>query len=579
MKIPQRCTWVRTIVLLAILTKPTLSGQPDIDLSSVEPQVRQAIESAHQHALQNPSAPDAWGRYGMLLDAHGFAAIAIDAYATARQHAPRDMRWPYYTAVLLQDRDATAALSHYQAALAIKADYAPAHVRFARLLLRLGREEEALRHFRTARDLDPESAVVHLGIGQLFLARGDMEDARVSLEKAVALQPGNSAAHAALARLCRRTGDRDAALQHARAARLSVGTFMIEDPLHFEVQKMGLRIGSFLRRGALYRQQGKLADAIAEYQRALEFNPDDAHVHASLALVSLDQNRPREALSHTNKALELLPQIRGQHALRAQALMKLNQLDQAEESALRACDEDPDSPGYLFLLGTIRVQKRDLQRALPSLARAVELDPDHLQRRITLARTLLAMQKSHDATKHLESATTIAPRNVDAWRLLGLARMQSSDWLEAEEALRTAVELGARDEIVDRAWATSLQKLGRFNEAVKHLEDSLKRSGSDEVANDLAWLLATCPNDDIRQGMRALELAQRITQSPAGRTPARLDTLAASYAEVGRFEDAVRTIDEAIHALPTGENSTDSAYTARRELYRASKPYRSGNGH
>ena len=59
--------------------------------------------------------------------------------------------------------------------------------------------------------------------------------------------------------------------------------------------------------------------------------------------------------------------------------------------------------------------------------------------------------------------------------------------------------------------------------------------------NDLAWLLATCPDNSVRNGQKAVELAQQAVQLSNGRSPEILDTLAAAYAEAGRFHEAVET--------------------------------------
>ncbi len=91
--------------------------------------------------------------------------------------------------------------------------------------------------------------------------------------------------------------------------------------------------------------------------------------------------------------------------------------------------------------------------------------------------------------------------------------------------------------------------------------------------NELAWELAVSPHADLRNGAWAVEVAEAATaERPA---PVYLDTLAAAYAEAGRFEDAVRAQQRAVAALPsTVSAATRDSYAARVELYRSGGTYR-----
>ncbi len=103
------------------------------------------------------------------------------------------------------------------------------------------------------------------------------------------------------------------------------------------------------------------------------------------------------------------------------------------------------------------------------------------------------------------------------------------------------------------------------------------RSQPDDIVllNETAWTLATNPNASIRDGAEAVELAQRAAQLSKGQEPAVLGTLAAAYAEAGRFPEAVKTAEQAL-ALASSQNSAALADSlrARIKLYQAGSPYR-----
>ena len=95
------------------------------------------------------------------------------------------------------------------------------------------------------------------------------------------------------------------------------------------------------------------------------------------------------------------------------------------------------------------------------------------------------------------------------------------------------------------------------------------------MLKDTAWALATNPNASARNGAEAIELAERAVQISGGREPVALDTLAAAYAEAGRFDDAITTARNAI-ALYFQQNQSETAKAAkgRLHLYESKQPVR-----
>lgn len=104
-----------------------------------------------------------------------------------------------------------------------------------------------------------------------------------------------------------------------------------------------------------------------------------------------------------------------------------------------------------------------------------------------------------------------------------------------------------------------------YAESLKWLELSVseKDAGCD---NCLAWLLATCPDDSIRDGRRAVAIAEKlVAKSP---TAAHIDTLAAGHAAAGDFDKAFQTQREAISKLEPGNPKRLSDYRERLKAYK-----------
>jgi hypothetical protein len=90
----------------------------------------------------------------------------------------------------------------------------------------------------------------------------------------------------------------------------------------------------------------------------------------------------------------------------------------------------------------------------------------------------------------------------------------------------------------------------------------------------LAWALATCPDESLRNGAEAVRLAE-LAQRISGGQPVVLDALAAAYAETGKFDAAIRMAEESLAlADARNDNQLADAVLRRIELYRAGEPYR-----
>ena len=123
--------------------------------------------------------------------------------------------------------------------------------------------------------------------------------------------------------------------------------------------------------------------------------------------------------------------------------------------------------------------------------------------------------------------------------------------------------------------AQALASLGRVGKAAAEYHAALKINPDDVAAcGNLAWIRATCPDPRYRDGVEAVPLAQRTVQL-APDDPACLDTLAAAYAETGRFADAAATADQAMKlAARQGNAALAASLRQRLALYQAGKPFR-----
>jgi tetratricopeptide (TPR) repeat protein len=154
------------------------------------------------------------------------------------------------------------------------------------------------------------------------------------------------------------------------------------------------------------------------------------------------------------------------------------------------------------------------------------------------------------------------------------ARMQSraGNIIHAEASVKDfPFNIAARDNL-----GVLLVQAGDVHGAITQWEASLQIDPNDGNAlNNLAWIFATYPDDSIRNGQRAVRLAESATVLPGGDTPIVLRTLAAAYAESGDFAKAMETARQAVElAESQGNFSLVETLRHELELYHVRKPYR-----
>jgi tetratricopeptide (TPR) repeat protein len=119
--------------------------------------------------------------------------------------------------------------------------------------------------------------------------------------------------------------------------------------------------------------------------------------------------------------------------------------------------------------------------------------------------------------------------------------------------------------------AKSWWLLGDYPKAIADLEETLRLNPMSVALNDLAWLLATCPDEQYRDGKKAVSYATSCCEHWGWTNPAYLDTLAAAYAEAGDSEQAVKWQQKALDLAPLDQKEP---LESRLKLYQQRKPYR-----
>ncbi len=380
---------LRFAALLLIATA-TLPAQeiPEPQLDGAEPAVRQRLASLQADLRADPENGEAWGRYGMALEAHTFTGEAIAAYRQAHELSPRTFRWPYLLAALVDERSAADSLPLYRAALALDPDYAPARVRLAEALERSGQFDASNQEYAQAVRLDPDNAHAHAGLGRLALATGDADAAVRHLSRARELAAENRSFAVTLAQAYARAGDRERGQQVADAAR-SLGRINYRnDPVRSSVHDLALDARSYLRRANAHRVHGELGLAQRELRAGIGVDASRPELHFALAEVLAASGDPAGSLNAARRAYELHPELEGVAPFLARALFQTGDLSGALTMAEEALRLDAGNVSMMLLVALVSAERGDVVRTVEVLDRAYQERPQAPPTREGLIRLL-----------------------------------------------------------------------------------------------------------------------------------------------------------------------------------------------
>jgi tetratricopeptide (TPR) repeat protein len=326
--------------------------------------------------------------------------------------------------------------------------------------------------------------------------------------------------------------------------------------------------------GSLLAKEGRFDEAIDRYNSALSWKPDYPEAHFFLGNALDQQGKLDEAITEYQKALGYQPILEQTHIFLGAALTKQQKLEEAKVQYLAALKVNPESAVAHNNLAKLLQTEGKLDEAMEHYSAALKFDPGLAQARNNLGVILLARNKTTEGTRELREALRLNPGDLETEYNLALALIQQQQWNESAELLGKVVEKRGNDANAHCQFAIALTHLQRTREALSHFASALLiQPDFPDALDGLSWILATAQNPVLRNGTEAVRMAERACALTNRKDAQKLKTLAAAYAEGGRYADAVSTLETALAG--SGPNaSTTNEMQPMLAAFKAGEPWR-----
>ena len=279
-----------------------------------------------------------------------------------------------------------------------------------------------------------------------------------------------------------------------------------------------------------------------------------------------------EALKAVEKARKLAPKSASPLLQRARIYALRSNYKAALDDVAEVMTMEPDNPMALLLRATIYEDMDEVEKALDDVDRLLELRPGVPVVMRLRAVLLAGLGRFGDAVSQLEELAKKTPDDVETQMQLAVLYGADRKPQKAIESYGAILAKRPGHWQALRGRGDTLLTTGKHAEAIADYEKALKLRPKDSgILNNLAWVLATSPNDKVRSGKRAIELATLACELTQYKEAHILSTLGAAYAETGDFKTAIKWSEKAVQ---TGKDDQKEALAKELASYRAGKPWR-----
>jgi protein O-mannosyl-transferase len=331
--------------------------------------------------------------------------------------------------------------------------------------------------------------------------------------------------------------------------------------------------------GRALSQERQTGEAIECFKKAIEIEPHNAEAYNNLGYALFQNGEADKAITYLQQALAIKPDFAEVENNLGAVLFQKGEVDEAMTHYQKAVAIQPDFAEAYNNMGNIFLQKGQVDEAIAQYQTAIKFNPDFADACNNLGAAFSQKGKLDEAIVQYQMAIRIEPGNAEAHNNLAGILLQKGEVDAAMAQSREALKIRPDYAKAHKILGVALVQKGQLGEGIAHLQKALMiQPAFVEVQNYLAaiaWVLATSPNPSDRNGTKAVELARQADQSSGGKNPMMTATLAAAYAEAGRFPEAVAAAERALQLASSQNNAAlAAALQSQIQLYQSGSPFR-----
>ncbi|NNF17782.1 MAG: tetratricopeptide repeat protein [Gammaproteobacteria bacterium] len=423
-----------------------LPEPPALVLEGFDTDVATQIDKTYEQWKANPRAPETNGNLAMLLHAHQQYSWATVYYQRARQLASGEFRWAYlHGLVLIQLGEREAAIAALCQALELTPNYMPARVKLAMLLIDSGQFAEGQSLYEQLLKEWPDLPQALYGLGRLKLQQG--QDSGIALlERATYGAAPYGAAHYALAEAYRSIGNSTQAdMQFELFRRRRNQEPLLGDPFLETVKDMNESKLGLINRGQRLLGQGKIRNAIEQFERALDKDSSAAGTHSVLISAYGMLGEYDQAEAHYRKGLAIDPDPVRLHNNFGVLRLKQQKHADAAQAFRAAIAADPDYVDAYINLGAALESSGKGSEAIKYYRKALEHDSAHRAAGFHLGNAYMRMNNPYRAAEQYQRILEPQDRSTPEYlQALAAAYLGMWKYAEAEAALENAIEIAEK---------------------------------------------------------------------------------------------------------------------------------------
>ena len=344
----------------------------------------------------------------------------------------------------------------------------------ARLLMARGKPSDAIEVLQGVLKDDPKSARAHHLLGLAFAEKNELARARMELTEAVKLAPNSSQARTALAQVFLAERAFDQAIEQAQAAiRLNARNLLAAVIL-----------------GDAYLRKGKPDKAKQVYEALAKAAPKESLSHYKLGVIARMDKHDARALAEFEQALQLNPNAIEPLAQIVEIHVAQGKLKEARERVARQLEASPENLLVRNLLGLLWVASKDTDRAEAEFKRAIDINPTYTPSYMNLADLYQRAGKLDKAIKEYEAALAQNASLLSAHVLLGAIYEQRKAYDKARAHYETALKVNPTfgPAANNLAWLIG-EHGGDLDTAITYAQIAREQLPEDpQVADTLGWL-------------------------------------------------------------------------------------------